>query len=215
MASAMAKLPLCLPSTWRLVCLLAISTSAPADSLLVRDVADSIVIIRAVAADGSESLGSGVVIGTDTVATASHVIRGARTIETTYGAERRLASVTAGSVVHDLYLINVPDIGLHAVAIRSSQTLRQGERVVAAGFPRGGDLVDAEGRLVGLLAFKARTGMKLQFALPVEWVLEGGIFSSRRDTELASGDRVAFRERSRATQPSFLGNAMLEAANKR
>ena len=70
----------------------------------------------------------------------------------------------------------------HAVAIRGS---------VAALYPyddgpvirttaafdfgsSGGGLFDASGNLVGILAFKARTGDNLRFALPTEWLSPAG-----------------------------------------
>ena len=229
--------------------LVAIAASASAALLHAHDFTTSLVKVRTVATDGSESFGSSVVIATDVLATACHVTRGARTIEIVHGGERRAATVESGSVTHDLCLIRVPGLGLPAVAIRLSETLRPGERVVAAGFPGGGDLVahsgvvealyryeggnvirtsatfaagssggglfDEEGTLVGLLAFKARTGAKLHFALPADWALPGSMVSALLAALPPSAGRAAFWERPRSTQPPFLGHAMLEAASQR
>jgi len=213
------------------------------------DFADSLVKIRAVAADGSQSSGSGVVIAMDLLATACHVTREAKTIEVLHGTGRWVATVESGSFTHDLCLISVAKLGLPAVAIRGSESLRVGERVVAAGFPGGGDLAvrdgvveglyqfdggnvirtsatfdtgasggglfDEEGALVGLLAFKARSGAKLHFALPADWALPGSMVSALLGPVAVSSERSAFWERPRASQPPFLGHAMLEAASQR
>lgn len=69
--------------------------------------------------------------------------------------------------------------------------------------------------LVGLLAFKARSGAKLHFALPADWALPGTMVSSLLGPIAASTQRRAFWEAPRASQPSFLGHAMLEAASQR
>jgi len=223
--------------------------SVSSEPLRARDFADSLVKIRAVAADGSQSFGSGVVIATNLVATTCHVTREAKTIEVAHGAECSVATVESGSTMHDLCLISVPKLDLPAVAIRASESLHLGERVIAAGFSGGGDLAvrdgvveglyrydggnvirtsatfdtgssggglfDEEGALVGLLAFKARSGAKLHFALPADWALPGSMVSSLLGPVAVSSERSAFWERPRASQPPFLGHAMLEAASQR
>ena len=214
-----------------------------------RDFADSLVKVRAVAADGSVSNGSAVVIATNLLATACHVTREAKTIEVTHRDRSWSATVESGSTTHDLCLVSVPNLDLPPVAIRGSASLQIGERVIAAGFPGGGDLAvrdgvveglygydggqvirtsatfdagasggglfDAEGALVGLLAFRARSGAKLHFALPADWVLPGSMVSSLLGPVAVSTQRSAFWERPRASQPPFLGHAMLEAASQR
>ena len=220
--------------------------SAP---LQARDFKDSLVRIRAVADDGSQSLGSGVVIAGDLLATACHVTRMARTIEIEQADQRWIASAGSGSPTHDLCLVQVPHLDLPPAAIRGSGRLRLGEHVMAAGFPAGGNLVmsegqveglylydggnvirtsatfdagasggglfDDEGALVGLLAFKARSGAKLHFALPADWTLSGAAVSSQFVPIVPSGEQRAFWERPKSSQPSFLGLAMLEAASQR
>jgi len=227
----------------------AVLASVLSGSLGARDFADSLVKVRAVAGDGSESNGSAVVIATNLLATACHVTREAKTIEVTHGAQTWDATVESGSLAHDLCLVSVPNLDLSPAAIRGSASLQVGERVIAAGFPGGGDLTvrngvveglyaydggqvirtsatfnagasggglfDAEGALVGLLAFKARSGAKLHFALPADWALPGSMVSSLLGPVAISTQRSAFWERPRASQPPFLGHAMLEAASQR
>ena len=71
------------------------------------------------------------------------------------------------------------------------------------------------GALIGLLAFKARSGAKLNFALPADWALPGTMVSSLLGPIAVSTQRNAFWEQPRASQPPFLGHAMLEAASQR
>jgi serine protease Do len=234
---------------WLLWLVAATVASVASGPLRAHDFADSLVKIRAVAADGSQSFGSGVVIATDLLATACHVTRDAKTIEVVHAVERWVATVESGNLTHDLCLISVPHLNLPAVAIRASDSLQLGERVIAAGFPGGGDLAvrdgvveglyrydggnvirtsatfdtgssggglfDEEGAFVGLLAFKARSGAKLHFALPADWALPGSMVSSLLGPIAAVSERRAFWERPRASQPPFLGHAILEAASQR
>ena len=229
--------------------LIAAAASVSSGPLRAHDFADSLVKIRAIAADGSQSFGSGVVIADNLLATACHVTREAKTIEVAHETKRWVASVESGSPTHDLCLISVPNLRLPAAAIRASVSLRPFERVVAAGFPGGSDLVvhdgvieglyryeggnvirtsatfdagasggglfDEDGALVGLLAFKARSGANLHFALPADWALPGTMVSSLLGPTAVSTQRSAFWEQPRASQPSFLGHAMLEAASQR
>ena len=221
----------------------------PTGVAAARDYADSLVKIRAVGEDGCQSAGSGVVIATDLVATACHVVRDAQSIAVAHGSKQHRALIESGSLVHDLCLIRVPKLDLPAVPIRSSETLRIGERVIAVGYPAGNDLTardgvveglyrydggdvirtsstfdagesggglfDEEGALVGFLAFKARSGARLHFALPADWALPGSMVSSLLGPVDVTKDRVAFWQQPRASQPAFLGHAMLEAASQR
>ena len=227
----------------------AVLASVLSGHLGARDFADSLVKVRAIAADGSVSNGSALVIATNLLATACHVTREANKLEVTHGGLTWAAAVESGSLTHDLCLVSVPNLDLPPVAIRGSASLQVGERVIAAGFPGGGNLAvrdgvveglyaydggqvirtsatfdegasggglfDAEGALVGLLAFKARSGTKLHFALPADWALPGSMVSSLFGPVAISTQRSAFWEHPRASQPPFLGHAMLEAASQR
>ena len=234
-----------------LLCFVAATAATVSVAVQARDFADSLVRIQAVAADGSPSFGTGVVIAADLLGTACHVTRGATTIEVAHpaGGPHWKGSVQSGSLTHDLCLVSVPGIDLPAAAIRASGSLQLGERVFAAGFPAGGDLsigdghveglypfdggnvirtsakfeagasggglFDAEGMLVGVLAFKARSGTKLHFALPADWALPNGTASSQLGAVAVSSEPSAFWEQPKATQPPFLGHALMEAASQR
>lgn len=206
----------------------------------------SVVRIRAVAADDSVKFGSAVVVGPERLATACHVTRHATRIEISHGNERWVARDEAGSPTHDLCVLTVPDLHLPAVTIRRAQDLAPDERVIAAGFERGGavlvtavgtvkslyrydegavirtsasfdfgssggGLFDEAGNLVGLLAFRARTGTDLRFALPSEWMAPGSVVAASFEPIGPGTSSIAFWERPSANRPQFLGVALREA----
>lgn len=74
----------------------------------------------------------------------------------------------------------------------------------------GGGLFDVEGRLVGVLAFKASAGGKFHFALPSAWLalVEGRSAGARITKELP------FWQRPEREQPYFLRAASLEMEHK-
>ncbi len=76
----------------------------------------------------------------------------------------------------------------------------------------GGGLFDAAGNLVGLLAFKARTGTELRFALPSEWIAAVGATVTKSEPVGPTAQASAFWERSATHRPAFLGVALREAA---
>ena len=70
----------------------------------------------------------------------------------------------------------------------------------------GGGLFDEEGRLVGILTFKARAGGTFHFAVPVAWI-DGGV---RYTSKLGA---TAFWQRSGDRLPYFLRAVSLEATS--
>jgi S1-C subfamily serine protease len=229
-------------------CALAIACLLGAAGLAcAEDFAASVVMVRAIGADGSVKLGSGVVIGAERVATACHVTRHATTIEIAHGNERWVAQTQMGSLNHDLCILTVPPAELPGARTRRSEDLRPGEPVIAAGFQddsrdlvvsrgtvaglyqydggrvirttaafdfgsSGGGLFDAAGNLVGILAFKGRTGENLRFALPSEWMSTDRAVSPTFVRIEPTSAPSAFWERPGADRPAFLGVAMREAA---
>lgn len=78
----------------------------------------------------------------------------------------------------------------------------------------GGALFDQAGNLIGILAFKARTGDNLRFALPIEWLLPGSQVSGAFVPVIQTSMGDAFWERSPGDRPAFLGVAKREAAEQ-
>ncbi len=139
-----------------LILLLWVITSLPAlgmAELLTGRFAESVVKVRAVGADGGVTFGSAVVVGSDTLATACHVTRDAKSIEISHGTERWAAETQVGSLSHDLCFLTVRGLQLPILPTRLSTDLRVGERVIAAGFPGGGSLVLDEGVVEALYTY--------------------------------------------------------------
>jgi serine protease Do len=75
----------------------------------------------------------------------------------------------------------------------------------------GGGLFDEDGRLIGILTFKARAGGKFHFALPIAWAKN----LDRQEPEQRSAEgTLAFWQQSYEKQPYFLRAASLEAGQK-
>jgi S1-C subfamily serine protease len=79
----------------------------------------------------------------------------------------------------------------------------------------GGALLDESGNLVGVLAFKARTGDSLRFALPTEWLSATSAVAKAFSPVQPDSATSAFWEHPRDARPAFLGVAMREAASER
>jgi len=94
----------------------------------------------------------------------------------------------------------------------------EGARVLQVSAPfeqgaSGGALFDAQGRLVGITAFKAVGGGDFHFALPLQWLSEHTL---QNPSWISASDeaREAFWQRPRDRQPLFLQAASLEADGK-
>ena len=92
-------------------------------------------------------LGSGVIVGHETVATNCHVVEGSGEIIVSKAQKRRIdkrneyrATIRDGNSGQDFCLLDVPELGGMAVKIRLYNTLRVGEDVYAVGNPEGYDL---------------------------------------------------------------------------
>jgi serine protease Do len=75
----------------------------------------------------------------------------------------------------------------------------------------GGGLFDQAGRLVGLLAFKARNGSDLRFVLPSEWLAAESTVAAQFESIDPASPAVAFWEHAATDRPAFLGAALQES----
>jgi S1-C subfamily serine protease len=77
----------------------------------------------------------------------------------------------------------------------------------------GGGLFDRFGNFIGILAFKARRGENLRFALPSDWLSPTSqVAESFAAVSGTSGAVSTFWERPQGDRPAFLGVALREAA---
>lgn len=72
----------------------------------------------------------------------------------------------------------------------------------------GGGLFDEDGRLIGVLTFKARKGGTFHFAVPTAWIID----LNRADRENCVTPTLAFWQQPPDKQPVFVRAASLEAA---
>lgn len=86
------------------------------------------------------SLGSCFVVGEGLVMTNLHVIEGGARATIAFGGKssaQRVEAVVAVDVRRDLALLKVSTVGLQALTIADSSSVRTGDRIYAAGNPRG------------------------------------------------------------------------------
>jgi S1-C subfamily serine protease len=232
----------------RLLALVGLSFMGAVGLAHAHDFAPSVLRVRAIGADGSVKVGSGVVTAPGRVATACHVTRGAVRIEIQHGANRSVADEQVGSQHHDLCLLTAKAVDAPVAPMRRSEDLTPGEIVIAVGFQggtssvesrgivaalypyddgqvirttasfdfgaSGGGLFDQAGNLVGILAFKARTGEGLRFALPTGWLSPENKVAGTFVRVTPATMNGAFWEGSPNDRPAFLGVAKREAAGQ-
>jgi serine protease Do len=129
-------------------------SQGPVDSDSTRAVlvalSGSVLRVEAPRAQGGLSLGSAVVLDSDTVVTNCHVTRDAREVFVVRGGARWRAKTQLSDIGHDLCLLQVPD--LHGIPVRIGQTaaLSLGQTVLAMGYTGGVGIQTSQGDVVGL-----------------------------------------------------------------
>jgi putative serine protease PepD len=111
---------------------------------IVEDATPQTVLVKVEGAQG-EGAGSGVVLdsGEGFVITNYHVVNGAEKIELGVDEDSRPAEVVAAAPCDDLALLRVDDTdGLEAMELASQDDVKQGDEVVALGFPANASLQD-------------------------------------------------------------------------
>jgi len=109
----------------------------------------SVLKIEALADGGGLSLGSGVVVAPERVATNCHVTRRARSISVIRGGVRWLASTQAARPDHDLCVLSVPGLIATPVTLAPSSP-HPGDRLIAMGYTGGVELQHSAGEVVAL-----------------------------------------------------------------
>jgi tetratricopeptide (TPR) repeat protein len=97
-----------------------------------------------------ESLGSGVVIGSEKVATNCHVIDEADSIEVTWQGKMLTANLRRSDLPRDICLLIVPGLPAKPVKLRQRTELIIGEAVYAVGNPLGLELTVSSGLISAL-----------------------------------------------------------------
>lgn len=143
---------------------------------LVESVRKSIVVITFNGRDGvREGLGTGFVVGADgLIATNLHVIGEARpiSVQTHDGRRHEVAAVHASDRAADLAVLKVDATGLTPLDLGDSDSLKQGQPVVAVGNPHGLTHSVVTGVVSGEREIDGRK--MIQLAIPIEPGNSGG-----------------------------------------
>src|SRR5487761_1222204 len=136
----------------------------------------SVVVITFAGRDGQkEGLGTGFIVGREgLIATNLHVIGEARpiSVETADGKHREVTKIEASDRAADLALIRIEARDLPALELGDSDTLKQGQPVVAVGNPHGLTHSVVTGVVSGQREIDGR--QMIQLAIPIEPGNSGG-----------------------------------------
>lgn len=110
--------------------LLLVSSGLPVQAMNIATAIQTTVRVQAEQADGSISIGSGVVLPGERVATACHVIAGAKSLKASYQYVARPASVVRRDDWRDLCVLSVPELAAPAAKIARAGDLKPGDRLL-------------------------------------------------------------------------------------
>ncbi len=133
--------------------LAAMPTRADMDSAVLLGLSASVLKIEALRVQGGVSLGSGVVIAPETIATNCHVTRDALKINVLRSGGRWLAASQMSDVDHDLCLLRVPGLQGKVVSLGRADQLKPGQPVTALGYTGGMGLRSSPGEVIALHRF--------------------------------------------------------------
>jgi hypothetical protein len=140
-----------------LVLLLAAATATagaePFDRRYMIAAAKGVVRVEAGEGDARYMVGTGTVTGPREVATAHHVVRGAKHVYVVTGGLRRPATVARVDPVHDICVLAVDNLEARPLRPRPSGQLQIGEPVAAIGYSGGGGLNFTTGEVTHLHPF--------------------------------------------------------------
>jgi Flp pilus assembly protein TadD len=155
------------------VLLFSVAGHAKTASEIFEAVSPSIVVIRTYDANGKAlSLGSGVVLASDLVATNCHVIQGATKIQAVRQGKEHLGTVRHSDWDRDICTLTVNGINAPSVVTGTTNRLKVGSRVYAIGAPKGLELTLSEGIISSLRPVAG--GHYLQITAPISPGSSGG-----------------------------------------
>lgn len=114
----------------RLVFLMAVCCGT-AQAMNIATAIQTTVRVQAERADGSLSVGSGVVLPGERVVTACHVVAGAQTLKASYQYVAKPATVVRRDDWRDLCVLSVPGLAAPAAKLARAADLRSGDRLLA------------------------------------------------------------------------------------
>lgn len=132
----------------------------------------SVVLVKAEIAPGHWNSGSGVVVAPGLVATNAHVLLGGGRCQVGKADQTWPAFLLKLDERRDLALLRVPGLNLPPARIAAADDLREGQRVVAIGFPGGAGAIRRQGSLTALWRYLG--GRLLQTDAPVAPGSSGG-----------------------------------------
>ena len=133
--------------------LAATPTRADMDRAVLFGLSSSVLKIEALRIQGGFSLGSGVVVAPETIATNCHVTRDALKINVLRGGVRWLAASQLNDVDHDLCLLRVPGLQANVVTLGRADRLKPGQPVTALGYTGGRGIQNSQGEVLALHRF--------------------------------------------------------------
>lgn len=148
-------------------------SAAQAPEMIAR-VRQATVTVEAILPDGSAT-GSGFILTAQgLVATAAHVIRGARsaTVKLQSGETFEVQGVAAIDEDRDFALVRIAGFGLPSTALGNSDSVQVGQRLLAIGAPLGFDASVSDGLLSGIRVIQGTR--VFQISIPVSPGSSGG-----------------------------------------
>jgi regulator of sirC expression with transglutaminase-like and TPR domain len=148
---------------------------------IAEQIKPSLVSVTQVGRDGPFGVGSGFAVGDDLIATNRHVIGEARRIlvETSDRRSLEVTEIVANDARLDLAILRVSQKGLKALPLGDSDSMRQGQPIVAMGNPAGLSFSVVD----GVISEPSRDvdGMPMiQIAIPIERGNSGGPLVDRQ-----------------------------------
>lgn len=110
--------------------LLIASAACSAQAMNIATAIQTTVRVQAEQPDGSISIGSGVVLPGERVATACHVIAGAKSLKASYQYVAKPASVVRRDDWRDLCVLSVPGLAAPAAKVARAGDLKPGDRLL-------------------------------------------------------------------------------------
>jgi S1-C subfamily serine protease len=148
---------------------------------IAEQIKPSLVSVTQVGRDGPFGVGSGFAIGADLIATNRHVIGEARRIlvETSDRRSLEVTEIVANDARLDLAILRVSQKGLKALPLGDSDSMRQGQPIVAMGNPAGLAFSVVDGVISEPNRDVDGTPM-IQIAIPIERGNSGGPLVDRQ-----------------------------------